>query len=327
MNPVPWSDQSQQHDGATASTAAHSPQLNSSSSSTRSAARVAPVQPTHDTRVMENGQAAYHMAFAASQPQLLQPQPAPSLLAATPPGYAPFGPIATPAVPAQHLRDPADLSLAELCQSRDLVVNRARVLGDQGGNREWIFRFLRTTRPPPATARDRRLNSRLHRNVARPQGLEALLMPYLLARFESDRLPTNEMTLKQFAPDMMPVTGTRPKDFLMIWSLWISWTKRDIHVPSVPLVAPLITYFVLDSVKVLDDRARLVQILDMYRQSVNDVIANLGGRNAHELMPDWDKTRWTEWSAMLQTGTRSLFDWRAIREVCGLGVSTPQMRT
>jgi hypothetical protein len=145
------------------------------------------------------------------------------------------------------------------------------------------------------------------------------MMPYLLQRLEVDRLPTNDMTLRRFAPDMMPVAGTRPKDFLMIWTMWVQWAKTA-SIPSVPLVAPLIAFFLLDSVPTLEDRARLVQILDSYRHSVNDVLTSLGGRQRHEVLPDWNQDRWTEWTEMLQTGKTSLFDWQAVREVCGLGV-------
>lgn len=144
-------------------------------------------------------------------------------------------------------------------------------------------------------------------------------MPYLLHRLEVDRLPTNEISLLQFAPDMMPVAGTRPKDFLMIWTMWVKWAKAE-GIPSVPLVAPLIAFFLLNSVPTLGDRTRLVQILDSYRHAVNDVLSNLGGRARHEVLPDWDEDRWTEWTEMLQTGKTSLFDWQAVREACGLGV-------
>ncbi|GAA5875976.1 hypothetical protein JCM3774_002304 [Rhodotorula dairenensis] len=302
MNQAPWAIQ-QQHVGATANTA--DSQLDSTTTASTSSTPWAATArgsisgpqpqtqpPVYDARMMDDGHAAYHMAVAASQPQLLQPQQPPASFEPQPPVYPPppSGQSAALAAP-QPLRGPTDLSLAELCQSRDFVTNRARVLGEQGGKR-----------------------------------IEALLMPYLLSRLEADRLPTNEMTLRQFAPDMMPVTGTRPEDFLMIWSLWISWTKREIQAPSVPLVAPLVAYFLLDSVQVVEDRARLVQILDMYRHSVNEAVANMGGRNGRELVPDWDQTRWTEWSAMLQTGMKSLFDWRAIREACGLGAPTQQVQ-
>lgn len=275
-----------------------------------------PQAPNPYAASMDNGHSAYHIAVAASQaqpkvqsqPQLQQQQQQQvTLSVGTQPAYSSYS-IAQ-VMPPQPARPPATFSLTELCHSRKFIMNRARTLGEQGGKREFP--------PLHAQTAPHSLDSLIK---PRPcAGLELMMMPYLLQRLDADRLPTNDVTLLHFAPDMMPVAGTRPKDFLMLWTMWVKWAKTA-SIPSVPLVAPLITFFLLDSVPTLEDRARLVQILDSYRHSVNEVLSSLGGQHPNVVLPDWTQDRWTEWTEMLQTGRTSLFDWKAVREVCGLGI-------
>jgi hypothetical protein len=103
-----------------------------------------PHAPNSYASKIDNGHSAYHMAVAASQsqpqpqPQLQQQQQQITFSVGTQTVYSSYS-IAQVA-PPQPTRYPATYTLAELCQSREFIMNRARTLGEQGGKRE-----LRTT--------------------------------------------------------------------------------------------------------------------------------------------------------------------------------------
>lgn len=145
-------------------------------------------------------------------------------------------------------------------------------------------------------------------------------MPSIVSQLDKHKLPSSPDRLAAFAPDMMTVPGTRPKDFLSIWLLWTTWTSEVVKVPVVPIVAPLVVFFLLDQVPNMEDRMRTAQVLDAYRAAVYPVVATLGGRPAPEVLPEWQPRDWEQWWEMFKTGTSSFFDWQAVREACGLGV-------
>lgn len=261
------------------------------------------------------GQSAYHMAVSGtavpnSQSTLRQF----TWSTAVPPSTNATVATTTTTVPntPAAVQDPKDFTLEQMCESRTYIVAKAQALGQQGGFREFHTRVDALRKYSQGADR-----VRPHLRAV----LVTALFDSLLRRFETDKLPTSDEALLRFAPDMMPVAGTRPKDFLMIWRMWVDWTEHELGIPTIPLVAPLIALFLLDKIVSMDDRTRLVQILDLYRQAAFDVMVTLGGKPPNGLLPQWKSDQWHEWYAMLQTGQTSLFDWRSIREACGMGLT------
>ncbi|BGP28601.1 hypothetical protein JCM10296v2_000337 [Rhodotorula toruloides] len=132
------------------------------------------------------------------------------------------------------------------------------------------------------------------------------------------KLPTAQSMLAEFAADMMVIPGFRPKDYLAIFDEYKEWARKQ-RIPTLPLTGATIVYFLVDRTSRLEDRERIVQVLELYRQATIDVHLSLGGKTKSEFAVSWQDSDWAQWFPFVEQATIRLHEWFAVREVCGLG--------
>ncbi|EGU13335.1 putative Sulfite oxidase [Rhodotorula toruloides ATCC 204091] len=132
------------------------------------------------------------------------------------------------------------------------------------------------------------------------------------------KLPTEQSMLAEFAPDMLVIYGCRPKDYLAIFDEYKDWAGKQ-GIPTLPLTGATVVYFLIDRIPRLQDRERIVQVLELYRQATIDVHLTLGGKSKSEFAVNWQESDWANWFPFVEQAKIRVHEWLAVREACGLG--------
>lgn len=144
-----------------------------------------------------------------------------------------------------------------------------------------------------------------------------------MRRLTEAKLPTVRSMLAEFAPDMMVIHGCRPKDYLHVFEEYKSWSHQH-AIPTFPLTGATTVSFLVDRVANMEDRVRIVQILELYRAATIDIYLTLGGRQRSDFQLGWPESVWAAWFSFVEQATIRVHEWLAVREVCGLVQPQPR---
>ncbi|BGP21439.1 hypothetical protein JCM10295v2_000314 [Rhodotorula toruloides] len=136
------------------------------------------------------------------------------------------------------------------------------------------------------------------------------------------KLPIVQSMLAEFAPEMMVIHGCRPKDYLSVFEEYKDWSHKR-GIPTFPLTGATAVYFLIDRISRLDDRIRVVQILELYRAATINVFLTLGGRPRASFGLGWTDSDWASWLLFVEQAEIRVHEWLSVREACGISTSRP----
>ncbi|GAA5917555.1 hypothetical protein JCM8208_001944 [Rhodotorula glutinis] len=201
-------------------------------------------------------------------------------------------------------------------------------LGGGGGGGAGGPRRAQTATPDPRTWTGRDLER--HRDMAlewlrdasASGGLEIelALQETILPALQAAYLPTDEHTLRRFAPDMIPLPGCTSRHYFKAYNLWAAWVQRH-GLPTFPIVGTFVALCIVDNARLLataDDRHRTAELLDLYRRATAPVFADFATRYppvTFNLPRPWTELEWAQWVAYVEQSSLPLGEWRAVRDV------------